>query len=104
VWLLAVPAVCVVFGSLANMVVMAANGGQMPVLWPAGCTADSFSSDSLHVCMTEDTNLKFLADWIVLKWGVASPGDFGIWTYELIKVPFLSAWSALVIRKAVRSR
>jgi hypothetical protein len=96
-------------GFTLNALVMAFNGGQMPVLWPGGCdamraiqdmvTSLGGSSDPLHSCMTHATHLKFLADWIILKSGVASPGDFLEWAYDYTHIPSVAIWVALTIKE-----
>lgn len=82
-----------------NAIVMAANGGQMPVLMPGGNCNMIEESDWIHSCMTSATHLKFLADWIVMHHAVASPGDFLIWLSDATLWPGLIIWSALMILK-----
>jgi hypothetical protein len=92
------PSALLVIGMSLNALVMAVNGGQMPVQWPGGCDPKMMGDDITHACMTHATHLKFLADWIVLQAGVASPGDLFIWTWEATFMPALYAWLALIIR------
>lgn len=81
-----------------NLIAMAANHGTMPVLWPAGCAL--WDSDVLHSCMTKDSHLKWMSDWLVLKGlGVASLGDILVLWSEYIKIPFLYVWIVLVIKE-----
>lgn len=97
-YLLLGPSALFALGFILNAVVMAANGGQMPVLFPGGC-ADGFGDDVIHSCMNGATHLKFLADWIVINHvGVASPGDFGEWAGDAAFWPALTAWVALIIK------
>lgn len=81
--LIAGPSLLFALGYLMNALVMAANHGQMPVLFPGGgCGPDGFfSEDLVHVCMTAQSHLKFLADWIAMVEdghlrAMLSPGDF----------------------------
>jgi hypothetical protein len=86
-------------GFLSNALVMAANGGQMPVLMPPGFGGIP-ADDWIHCVMTAQTHLKFLADWIVIRdMGIASPGDFLEWAYELSVTPLFVAWGALTLKK-----
>lgn len=91
-------------GFAMNAVVMAANGGQMPVLIPGGCTTDIQNAllneeMRIHSCMTSATHLKFLADWIVIRGiGIASPGDFLEWLCEATQVPAFILWVAAMIK------
>ncbi|NLU25486.1 MAG: DUF5317 domain-containing protein [Clostridiales bacterium] len=73
---------CTIVGSLLNRVVMAANGGQMPVWptlsqWTGYCTRETLSLglDKVHILMTEGARLTFLGDYIDLGWCILSPGD-----------------------------
>ena len=93
------PSLLFAIGFALNAFVMAANHGQMPVLWPGGgCIIDP-DKDLLHSCMTAGTHLKFLADWIVIRGlGIASPGDFGEWACDAALWPAITAWVALVIK------
>ena len=87
-------------GFLSNAIVMAVNHGQMPVLWPGGCTPETMEGDLIHSCMTHATHLKFLADWVVIRgFGIASPGDFCEWAYEYIAMPAHLIWALLMIEK-----
>lgn len=80
------PSVLYYGGQALNALVMAANGGQMPVLWPGGCTAADVG-DGFHSCMSAATHLKFLSDWIVLHTGVASPGDMFVYLGDALWYP-----------------
>ena len=101
------PAILFAIGFLSNAIVMAANGGTMPVLTAGGCTEDAIAGYAeevdregmqVHSCMTKATRLKFLADWIVIRHlGVASPGDFFEWAFNLTFKPGLLIWCLLMI-------
>lgn len=72
-------------GQALNALVMAANNGQMPVLWPGGCTPAVM--DGFHSCIEKTTRLKFLADYIVMHSGVTSPGDMFIYLGDALWYP-----------------
>lgn len=100
-WTLAVvPAAAFILGFTMNAVVMAANGGQMPVLFNA-CSVDAIGEGTvgaIHSCMTATTHLKFLADWIAVRGlGIASPGDFLEWFGAATFTPFMTAAIALAL-------
>lgn len=99
-WLLLGPYVAFAIGFLLNAIVMAVNGGQMPVLFPGGCPNGGFGSDDIvHACMTHITHLKFIADWIVINhFGIASPGDFFEWVFSFTYIPAAIAWVTLLIK------
>jgi len=100
-WLLIGPYVLFALGAMSNFIVMAANGAQMPVLTPGGCSIfDNLKNpdDIFHSCMTHASHLKFLADWIVIQGGVASPGDFALYACEYAMIPAFWMWMAWVIR------
>lgn len=102
-WLLLAPLISILVGITLNVLVMAVNGGQMPVQFPGGCAnMQSLGEDLIHTCMTHTTHLKFLCDWIVLDGGVASPGDMFIFLYEVIRWPALIIWGALAIKDDFR--
>lgn len=93
-------------GFASNALVMAANNGQMPVLVPGGCSPDMFGNEAdregmqVHSCMTRETRLKGLADWIVIRHlGVASLGDFLEWVGEGSFWYALIAWLFLVLTR-----
>lgn len=100
-YFLLLPTLLFVLGVLMNKLVIAANGGQMPVLWPGGCTEEGF--DLLHTCMTKATRYRFLADWIVSHDDVSSPGDYLIDFYEFTFRPFFIIWAVLMIQKVRRA-
>jgi hypothetical protein len=86
-------------GLVMNALVMAVNNGQMPVQFPGGCPVGGFGDDIIHSCMTSTTHLKFLCDWIVIRGvGIASPGDFFEWAWELTWLPMLSTWIGFIIK------
>lgn len=67
------PVSCWVIGFSLNKIVMAANGGMMPCIWPVHWPG---SGDDLnHMIMTAHTHLNFLGDWINVHHGMASIGD-----------------------------
>lgn len=97
------PLLLMAIGFTSNAVVIAANGGTMPVL-ESGCTNDEFAGEidregmQVHSCMTKATRLKFLADWILIRHlGIASPGDFFEWAFELTYQPAWLIWCVLMI-------
>jgi hypothetical protein len=55
--------------------------------------------DDIHVCMTKNTRLKFLCDWINLRYAIASPGDMFILFCETTELPFAFAWLVLMVMK-----
>jgi|SRR5208337_3545785 len=88
------PALIWGIGFLMNAVVMALNGGSMPVQIH-NCTPDIFidaeGPNAIHSCMVATSHLKFLADWIYIRGYevVASPGDGLELFAELVWKPFL---------------
>ena len=78
-----------------NQLALAANHGQMAVLWPGGCDSFPNSDDTDHVCMTSETRLKFLCDWIELHEEVESPGDLLILLGALLVRPLFWMWAGL---------
>ena len=72
-------------GSALNLVVIAANGGRMPVAPELAGSLIQRGHLGQYTLMGSGTNLNWLADWISVRWGPAeaySPGDlvvaFGI--------------------------
>lgn len=102
-YLLYGPALVYAVGFIMNMIVMVANHGQMPVLIPGGwvgaCPIDP-DADWIHSCMMPATHFKFLADWIVMHHGVASPGDFLEWLCDATFWPALVLWCGFSIKDA----
>jgi Family of unknown function (DUF5317) len=108
-YLLFGPILLFALGFTMNATVMAANHGQMPVLFPGGCTADvqerlgleqAIEGMSVHSCMTKETRLKFLADWIVIRHlGVASPGDLLEWASDSTTTIGLILWIFAMITR-----
>jgi hypothetical protein len=95
-WLILVPAAMFALGITMNCAVMAANHSLMPVLAPAEVCDAILHLDGAHICMTQSTHLKFLADWISLgNTSIDSPGDLlergasAIWQF------CLGAWALL---------
>ena len=102
--LAAIPALSFGIGFTMNAIAVAVNGGQMPVQFPGGCDvmetvlAARGVTDIIHSCMTSDTHLKFLCDWILIRGvGVASPGDLLEWLSDAVATPFYSAFIALIL-------
>lgn len=88
-----VGAIMVGIGTLSNRIVMAANGGKMPVIPTfSGITryyqqgALEVSQDVRHIMMSETTKLNFLADYIDVGFSVISPGDVLIHLFTTIVV------------------
>jgi len=96
--ILAVPSLSIMLGFFLNAIVMAANGGQMPVLVPGGNCSLIDSQDILHVCMNAHTHLKILADWISFYDSMTSLGDFFLLFGKHFYIPALYTWAVLVIR------
>jgi hypothetical protein len=102
-YLLVVPAAIHYFGILLNALVLAANNGQMPVLYPGGCEVN-LTDIFIHTCMLPGSHLKFLADWMVINHvGIVSPGDLCIWSGTEMIIPALVAWACLMIHEHERS-
>jgi len=93
------PTLSFAFGFFLNSIVMAANKGQMPVLWPGGrCTdAEQMGVDIWHSCFVPTIHLKFLADWIPYDKGMMSPGDLFILLWDATLWPCLIIWATLMI-------
>jgi len=84
-------------GALMNFLALAANGGQMPVLFPGGC-AEGLGGDVIHTCMTSSSHFKFISDWIVVNHlGVFSPGDLLLMLWDTAFWPALFAWIILTV-------
>lgn len=98
--LLLVPLLLIYLGSTLNVVAVAANQSQMPVLWPGGCqNYPIHDGDSWHVCMTKDSHLKVFGDWIILGKQAESPGDALIDLGGALQYPLAAAWLALVLNE-----
>ena len=107
-WLLFGPLASLGVGLALNVLAVAVNGAQMPVLYTGGCAAwkdrqDAIAAlggtDSIHTCMTQATHLKLLCDWIVINGlGTFSIGDgfieifYATWLYALV------IWAVLRIK------
>ena len=121
-WILLIPAALTYGGAASNQLVLIANHDSFPVMandfkseimvanmkaeWKeataeAGLDIELPAGyiDDVHVVMTHETHLNFLADVFDLKDGIYSVGDFGIilgsflWAYA----PFV--WAFEVIRR-----
>ena len=108
--LLLLPFFLVSAGTIANIAVVTANHGAMPVVIPApirfkfaqGDDPDLLTPgevmDKVHtVYDPKDIHLKVLCDWIqVPRFGVVSPGDLVLWTGEWASTPVFCFWLALL--------
>jgi len=73
-------------GAAMNYAVMFSNGGRMPVFMD-GCSGyEDVIIDSRHVCASAMTHLVPLADYIRLGNFIYSPGDFLIFTGQVLCV------------------
>ncbi|MFA6948122.1 MAG: DUF5317 family protein [Eubacteriales bacterium] len=77
-----------VAGTLLNKLCIAANGGHMPVYPTLSRLTGYFrpetlggTVDSLHILMTAQTKLNFLADYIDIGWSILSVGDILIHSF-----------------------
>jgi hypothetical protein len=89
-------------GSALNLVVIAANGGRMPVAPELAGALVQRGHIGQYVVMASDTHLNWLADWISLRgltgWGpleAYSPGD-------LLVALGIAAIAALAMRSSAR--
>jgi hypothetical protein len=89
-------------GSALNLVVIAANGGRMPVAPELAGSLVQRGHIGQYVVMASDTHLNWLADWISLRgltgWGpleAYSPGD-------LLVALGIAAITALAMRSSAR--
>lgn len=87
-------------GSALNLVVIAANGGRMPVAPELAGTLLQQGHVGQYTLMTPSTQLNWLADWIVL------PGSLGRMAHEAYSPGDLivAVGIALVVVLAMRSR
>lgn len=94
------PAATFIAGALLNKIAIGVNNGAMPVQMK-----DCSISETYHVCMTIDTHLKFLCDWILMNHGsiVASPGDILVWTGNDCFLWGILIWILFTIRDYNRS-
>jgi Family of unknown function (DUF5317) len=100
-WIPVAPFMLFAAGFALNALVLTVNGNQMPVFTSDNvCSLFFMVHDFLHTCMTPNTHLNFLADWIVLDHGahIASPGDLLLWASDWLRGPAVGAWFALVIK------
>lgn len=100
IWFL--PVTVLVIGVWMNAVVCAANGGYMPVRIPGGCVASD--EDWNHICMTAQTHLNFLGDWMTRNGGIGSPGDFLQDVAGDLKIPVFLAYISSLIHKVMEKR
>jgi len=95
---LLIPSLIYGIGWTLNAVVIAINHG-MPVLAYGALTCDTAVFDkAVHICMTPQTRLRFLADWIYTMGLMASPGDYLEWLGERLLWPSFIIWAVLMIR------
>lgn len=94
------PWLCYIFGSFLNIITVALNWNQMPVLGPGGCSEAII--DLMHNCMTHASHLKIFSDWIYWPEGhhpaFASLGDMFIILYENTYDLGIALWIAFVIK------
>jgi hypothetical protein len=87
-------------GAALNQLVLVANNGQMPVLFPGGCNADIREglAGSVHTCLESATHLKFLIDFINLgRMGIWSLGDVLITIGDALSGPLFWCWLTLAL-------
>jgi hypothetical protein len=108
-YLLLVPLFMNWIGALLNVLCIAVNHGQMPVLDPhIDCSWSNDPQDILHKCMTASTHLNILGDWIVMAdggifKGMGSIGDkLQDWSDQL-GIPCIFAWFCLMVQRESRS-
>lgn len=108
-WIVATPAVLFCIGAGLNFLVISANGGAMPVLMPhlfwqklgeAHATMPTgFVFDSVHKAMVTSDHLRWLADWVSVPDGTASPGDLLVWLGQWLSPYSIGAWLALLWKR-----
>ncbi|MEA4824925.1 MAG: DUF5317 family protein [Clostridiaceae bacterium] len=85
----------IVFGTLLNKIVMAQNGGRMPVFpsfsYITGyVTPNMFgAADEIHILGSAETKLKFLTDYIDYGYSILSLGDVFIHLFVCILLYYL---------------
>jgi hypothetical protein len=91
-------------GVFANKIVMAVNGGFMPVQVAGGCPADAIGGilDATHSCLTAASHLVLFADWLNFHKYTASLGDLLIDLGDAAFWPLLIAGILLLVRDRVR--
>ncbi len=89
----------VLIGSMLNRIVMAANGGKMPVLPTLSKVTRYYRNDALgqgidnvHIPMTGSTKLNVLADYIDTGFSIMSVGDL-----------FIHAFITLIVFYTIKS-
>ena len=89
---------CILAGTAMNKIVMAANGGRMPVYPTLSRLTGYFDPalldkpDSIHMLGGADTQLKFLTDYLDIGYSVLSIGDL-----------FIRAFVVLIVFYAVKA-
>src|SRR5208283_511837 len=110
------PVCCLYFGLFLNNMVLIRNNNQMPVYMPGGCEPGllahpdnevaeifgvSVKVDRIHVCMTKDSKVKWLADWIYWhddhEENIMSPGNLFLFFYDWAAEKFMVLLVALVL-------
>jgi uncharacterized protein DUF5317 len=99
-YLLAAPALLWFFGYMLNAVAIGCNGGFMPVQGWTECVGHAAEErgDTMHTCMTPQTHLKILCDWVYSPAGTASIGDGFEVAGEYSLYPCLFLWLGFVVR------
>lgn len=95
--LLLIPQAFFWLGAFLNQLVIAVNNGQMPVLFPGGCTPEIKEAlvGTIHTCMVSGSHLKILSDWINMHIYIMSIGDVFLNIGDLLTGPFFWVWLAL---------
>lgn len=102
-YLLAGPTLMWTIGHAMNLLVCAANHGAMPVLYPPAIACPALNPrDWIHQCMTSQSHLKILGDWLAMReWnGMYSLGDILEIVGQQITLPGLIAWATCMIKDA----
>ncbi|MGI5971868.1 MAG: DUF5317 family protein [Oscillospiraceae bacterium] len=92
-----VGSVLVLAGTVLNKIVMASNGGKMPVFpslsYLTGYIKPDIAGpmDSVHILGSSAVNYKFLADYIDFGYCILSPGDVLIHLFACIMLYFMIA-------------
>lgn len=92
-------------GILANVVVIAVNGGRMPVAVPgagvdvSAAWALGFPGDYMHAAATDATRLPWLGDWIDVTWPFPRPEAFSPGDLLLAAGVFLMIQRLALVRR-----
>lgn len=92
-----------VLGTLFNGLAVALNGWQMPVLQPAGWHPTAAMPDHVHHLLRTlpAGPAGWLADWVQIPRGIASPGDLLVWAGELAVLLAVLTWLVAAGRRRV---